>query len=348
MADPADSKLRLLLFAAVPQRSMLNQGFYAAEVDGLRAHPAVAQVVTTNSLAEVRSADVDGIVTYFYSHSAAVGVIAKARRIPVIGTGGCEQLVRNQALSVPNYLARLTAFHACTAVLDRLVATSTSDYERMRDVAIIGRDQIWLSFHGVPSVADRSPDVFSLHRAPASLVTIAGLDTIDNVRRKGVLEAVDLLARFAENNPTASLTIIGRTTRRDLVERHAKARGVLKNVHFTGYIDEREKIALLRRTRFYVQLSEYEGFGVGAIEALAQGCQILHSNVGGLRDTVADYGVVISRTAVATFDLDTIPDYRILDRVAFEHHLACFNTQHRADTLIRALGLNHITGRRGV
>ncbi len=340
MRKTASEPIDLLLFAAVPRRTMLDQGFYAAEAQGLRGMPGVRSVTATNSLARVRRARVDGIVSYFYSHTAAVAAIARMRGIPVVATGGGEQLVHDAATGAANYAARLAAFQACTALADRLLATSTDDYERMRAVALLGRNRIERSFHGVAAVEQASPHHFQHPRAPASLVTIAGLDSSLNVQRKGVLEAVDLLAKFQAQTPSASLTIIGRTTCQDMVAAHARMRGVADRVRFAGYVTEKEKLALLHSARFYVQLSEYEGFGIGALEALAHGCQVIHTNVGGLRDTVADYGIVLPRSAVAGFDPAPIPPYTPPDWPRFAAHLAQFGVERRAMAILRALGLD--------
>lgn len=340
MSRTVKKPVDLLLFAAVPRRDMLGQGFYVAEADGLRASPDVRSVSATNSLADVRRAKVDGIISYFYSHTAAVGTIARMHRIPIVATGGCEQLIRDADTTASAYAARVAAFHACTAVVDRLLATSTEDYDRMRRVAVVGRDRIERSFHGVAAVERADPRHFAHPRAPASLVTIAGLDSALNVRRKGVLEAVDLLARFGAMTSSASLTIIGRTTCQEMVVAHARTLGVADRIHFAGYVTEEEKLALLHRSRFYVQLSDYEGFGIGALEALAHGCQVIHTNVGGLRDTLGDYGVVVQRSAVAEFDPTTVPPYAMPDWPRFTAHLAQFGVAHRATTILRALGLD--------
>ncbi len=337
MTMESDRPLDLLLYAAVPRRAMLDQGFYAAEVEGLRADPRVHSVITTNRLDDVRKAEVDGIVSYFYSHSAAVGAIGRMRGIPVIATGGCEQLLRDSTTPAHIYLARTAAFHGCTVMMDRILATSTADFERMREVARIGRDRIQLSFHGVSAVEHVAAEYFNRSRDPASLVTIAGLDSELNVRRKGVLEAVDLLAHFYAYDPSASLTIIGRDTCRAMVEERAAARGVPGRVYITGYVTEQEKLNLLRKSRFYVQLSEYEGFGIGALEGLAQGCQVIHTNMGGLRDTIGEYGIVLSRNAIDQLDVKAIPPYVIADWRAFIVHLLQFNMSTRADKILSCL-----------
>jgi glycosyltransferase involved in cell wall biosynthesis len=332
-----DRRLDLLLYAAVPRRTMLDQGFYAAEAQGLLAHPRVRSVVATNRLEDVRRAPVAGIISYFYSHSAMVGAIARLRGIPVVATGGCEQLLHDPTTPTHVYFARTAAFHACTAVMSRLLATSTSDFNRMREVARIGRDRIQLSFHGVAAVEHVSAEHFERPRDPASLVTIAGLDSELNVRRKGVLEAVDLLARFHSHDPSATLTVIGRDTCRAMVEARAASKGVAGRVRITGYVTDQEKLALLRQSRFYVQLSEYEGFGIGALEGLAQGCQVIHTNMGGLRDTIGDYGIILQRDAIDRFDPASVAPYIIKDWDALSEHLSKFCVRKRAETILSCL-----------
>ena len=336
MSDPID----LVLFAAVPDRSMFDQGFYAAEIDGLRQQPAVRRVVAINDLDELRRTDAAGIISYFYSHSAAVGAIARMKGIPAIATGGGEQLFHDPTTSARTYALRLAAFHACTILLDRILATSTSDFERMRGIARFGRERIELSFHGVAAVERASPAHFAYERAPSSLVTIAGLDTELNVRRKGVLEAVDLLARFHACDPAASLTIVGRTTCRDMVAAYATRLGIADRVSFAGYVTEDEKLDLLHKSRFYVQLSEYEGFGIGALEALAHGCQVIHTNVGGLRDTIGDYGIVVPKSAVRDFDVSSITPPETLNWAKFKDHLSKFEVNKRAKSLLQGLGFD--------
>lgn len=321
---------------------MLDQGFYEAEAAGLLTLPEVRHVLRTNRLADVAHAPVHGVVSYFYSHSALVAAITRARGIPAVATGGCEQLLHHRGEAAWRYYARLGAFQGCAAGMRRILATSTEDCDRMRRKALVGRDRIKLSFHGVAAVEGANPGVLSLSRSCGSMVTIAGLDTPLNVRRKGVPDAVALLARVSRTYADACLTIIGRTTCRAMVAEHARQLGVADRLHFAGYVEEEEKIALLQRSRFYVQLSEYEGFGIGALEALAHGCQVIHSNVGGLRDTIGDYGVVLRPGDIDRFEVDAIPRYEIADWPKFEEHLRQFAVSVRARTIIDALGLQQV------
>jgi glycosyltransferase involved in cell wall biosynthesis len=54
---------------------------------------------------------------------------------------------------------------------------------------------------------------------------------------------------------------------------------------------------LLKRSKYYFQLSEYEGFGIGALEALASGNIVFHSGVGGLKEGMGPHGMLVKDTS---------------------------------------------------
>lgn len=327
---------KLLIYAAVPHASMLDQGFYAAEADGLRAHPGVAEVRLTNRLSDVARGNFDGLISFFYSYSAFACMLARLRGRPAVATGGAEQVFPELAENIWRRLSRIGAFRLTALFATRILATSTSDLSQMRQMIWLGRNKLTLSFHGARAV-DRALTALSDDRPAGSFVTICGMDTLANVRRKGVPEAIELLAQAVAECPTAYLTIIGRTTCQSLVEDLANAHGIGDRLRFVGYVTEDQKLSLLRTHRYYVQLSIYEGFGIGALEALAEGCQVIHSGAGGLADTVAEFGVVVSRDRVRNFTIAALPRYTAPGAAALLKHLARFSPTLRADAILKAL-----------
>ena len=128
-----------------------------------------------------------------------------------------------------------------------------------------------------------------------SLVTIAWMARTENVIRKGVLETIQLFQQMHQRDPEFRLFIIGPTGEGTACVRALIAELGLENqVVITGAISEAEKIAKLKGAMAYTQLSKYEGFGIAAIEALAAGAIVIHSNAGGLREAVGKHGLVWS------------------------------------------------------
>ena len=66
----------------------------------------------------------------------------------------------------------------------------------------------------------------------------------------------------------------------------AEGRGVGKNVEFLGKIDRRELVEHFSKTEFFVSASEYEGFGISSVEAMAAGCNVVLNDIPAFREFV--------------------------------------------------------------
>lgn len=53
--------------------------------------------------------------------------------------------------------------------------------------------------------------------------------------------------------------------------------GLNDSIELIGEVSEEEKIAFLKRSKYYFQLSLYEGFGLAALEALCASNILIHS-----------------------------------------------------------------------
>lgn len=84
----------------------------------------------------------------------------------------------------------------------------------------------------------------------------------------------------------------GTGSTKDAVESLAIKLSVKERVHFLGNVEDIG--GLLKMADFYVQPSEFEGFGIGALEAAAVGTPIIYSDVPGLADIFDGCGWPIS------------------------------------------------------
>lgn len=130
----------------------------------------------------------------------------------------------------------------------------------------IARDRIVVIPHGVRRPTD-GPEDCSAPRDP--LVLYAG--SIFN--RRHVPDLVRAFARVAVRLPAARLVVAGenRTYPAEDPEVVAAALGLGDRVEFRAYVSDDELAALYRRARVFAFLSEYEGFGLTPLEALAAG-----------------------------------------------------------------------------
>ncbi len=66
------------------------------------------------------------------------------------------------------------------------------------------------------------------------------------------------------------------------------ASGYGECVHITGYISEKDKVALLSGALAYIQPSLYEGFGLPPLEAMACGTPVISSNAASLPEVIGE------------------------------------------------------------
>lgn len=129
-----------------------------------------------------------------------------------------------------------------------------------------------------------------------------------------------LLAAFglvARRVPSAELVIVGpdRTYPPQDLPGIAEATGVASRVTFRAYVSDGELAALYRRATVFAYLSEYEGFGLTPLEALAAGVPVVAGDTAVAREVYADaarYVPVDDHAAVAAalVEMITQPEAR--------------------------------------
>ncbi len=182
---------------------------------------------------------------------------------------------------------------------------SNSDLVNAKHALVRSNDKLYLSFHPVNFIECAS-NVYDSRKN--DIVSICWMGSVGNVKRKGLDRAIYLFADLLKSNVfvNSSFHIIGfmgdgYSYLQDIVVRL----DLSNNVFFHGSVSESQKISFLTENKYYFQLSVYEGFGVAALEALSLGCCVVHTNNGGLSDTVGDKGVILD-ALIAKSDIDSL------------------------------------------
>ncbi len=69
--------------------------------------------------------------------------------------------------------------------------------------------------------------------------------------------------------------------------------GVADRVHFTGYVAEPDRVALLRGARFFAFPSLFEGFGLPVLEAQQMGVPVMCANNSALPEVAGDAAILV-------------------------------------------------------
>jgi glycosyltransferase involved in cell wall biosynthesis len=141
----------------------------------------------------------------------------------------------------------------------------------------VRRDRITVIYPGI-DCARFTPD--SSRRSATPLLAYLGRLK----RYKGIDLVLRALARVT--TPGVRLEIAGTGDYRPELERLTHSLGLRDRVSFLGFVDEAEKLDLLRRAWALVFTSPKEGWGITNLEAQASGTPVIASDSPGLRESV--------------------------------------------------------------
>ena len=234
----------------------------------------------------------DVVFIYFYRFGLLPAKIARLAGKKVYFTGGIDFLDKN---FVPHrtYLIQKYLFILCYLFSTRCIIGSGTDERNIRGAfPKLKFSRLVLSHHVIDFDKYSDPDISSREKI---FTTIAWLKLEINAVRKGVDKCLLLFAELLklEKFKDHRLIIIGPPgAGTELIGKLIAERGIQDKVTLTGMVTEEEKIRWLKKSRYYLQLSETEGFGISAIEAIAAGNLVIHSGRGGLAEAIGDHGLV--------------------------------------------------------
>ena len=106
------------------------------------------------------------------------------------------------------------------------------------------------------------------------------------VHEKGFHLLIEAIPRILSEFPSAHFVIAGKGPEAPYLVEHARALGVAEHISLPGFIDDKERDCLYHLASCAVFPSLYEPFGIVALEAMAAGCPVVVTEVGGFREVV--------------------------------------------------------------
>lgn len=241
----------------------------------------------------------DKVLIYFYTKGFFVGLISKFFGKRVFYTGGMDYINESKFLTIPNIFLAL-----CYVVSNNIFVVSKSDLYRASKVLkrfkICGKKLIYNSHYiNLREVEcfNKNCNFFEDNNISSNdilFTTICWRGVSENVYRKGLDLCLYVLKELVNINPQYKLIIIGDSGQGDLIiNKLIRDLKLSNNVIITGRIDNDTKYYLLSKSKYYLQFSRYEGFGLAVLEAIASNCLVVHSNRGGLSETISNRGLII-------------------------------------------------------
>lgn len=227
----------------------------------------------------VRSGGFDAIHAHWVLPQGWVAALVGPRgRLPVLTTahGGDFHALRSTApLALKRWaLQRSDRVTAVSSWLKREVTALGVEEERVR-VLPMGIDTTRFT----PEAATQAGGG---HAGP-KLLFVGRL-----VEKKGAGYAIEAMQVIACEEPEAQLLIVGDGPERAALERLSARLGIQDRVSFAGAVPNDKLPALYASADLFVGPTAEEGLGVVFAEAMASGCPVIATDVGGVADLVID------------------------------------------------------------
>ncbi|MDQ6814270.1 MAG: N-acetyl-alpha-D-glucosaminyl L-malate synthase BshA [Bacteroidota bacterium] len=242
-------------------------------------------------------------VHYAIPHASAAymakQIVAKVgKNIPVITTlhGTDITLVGKDKTYAPVVTFSINESDAITAVSDNLRS------ETYRSFAITKEIEVIHNFVDVNRFSKKPIDAFRRVIAPNGERIMVHASNFRKVKR--VQDVVRVFAAVKKQMP-AKLLMVGDGPERPVMEDLAKELGLTDDIRFLGKQEQMEEILVV--SDLFILPSEYESFGLAALEAMAASMPVISTNAGGLPEVniegktgfLSDVGDVANMTRCA-------------------------------------------------
>jgi N-acetyl-alpha-D-glucosaminyl L-malate synthase BshA len=250
----------------------------------------------------------------------------RGRDIPVITTlhGTDITLVGKDKTFEPVVTFSMNESDAITAVSYNLQKETYHNFKVEKEIQVI------YNFVDIKRFSKKPLDAFRKAIAPNGEKIITHASNFRKVKR--IKDVIDIFHLILQKIP-AKLLMVGDGPDRPEAEEHCRILNLCDEIRFLGKQHEMEEILAI--SDLFLLPSEYESFGLSALEAMASGVPVLSTNAGGLSEInvhgvtgyMADVGDV---NTMASLGSQLLGDPTKLSeiKIAAGRHAAQFDIQH--------------------
>lgn len=280
----------ILFYSSVKDKSLFQtQKFYQIDISLLER--LGYNVILSNKVCDaIKFWKYDILFGYFFRWSLFAAALARLFGKKVFLTGGIDALDREFA-GEKAYHEQKRLFLWCYKFATKCIIVSPTDMQHVKEILNGDESKLAYSEHTIETSAFKEVDMAAKEKI---FTTIGWQGVVSD--RKGMDKAI-MLFGMLKGHPEFSdykMFILGRKgAYTPVLQKIINDCKLTDSVVITGEVSEEEKIDYLKRSKYYFQLSKFEGFGIAALEALVAGNVILHSGKGGLSNPIYDMHIKV-------------------------------------------------------
>ncbi len=205
-------------------------------------------------------------------------ILAKeGRYVPVITTlhGTDITLVGRDKTYAPVVAFSINQSDAITAVSENLKQETYNNFDIEKDIKVIH------NFVDVKRFSKRPIDAFRKVIAPDNERIILHASNFRKIKR--IADVIHIFKKLNDAVPSR-LLLVGDGPERPMAEELCRELNICQDVRFVGKQQDMEEILAI--ADLFLLPSEYESFGLSALEAMAGGAPVVATNVGGIPEII--------------------------------------------------------------
>jgi L-malate glycosyltransferase len=296
-------------------------------------YPPYETALASTMVDVIKNNNLDLLHVHYAIPHASAAYMAKqilkkeGKNIPVITTlhGTDITLVGRDKTYAPVVTFSINESDAITAVSHNLREETFKHFDIKKEISVI------VNFVDVSRFSRKPIDAFKKVIAPNGERVFLHASNFRKIKR--VQDVVKIFANVKKQIPS-KLLFVGDGPERSTAEDLARELGVCDDVRFVGKQEQMEDILAI--ADLFLLTSEYESFGLAALEAMAAGVPVISTNAGGLSE-INVHGETGYMSAVG--DIESMSKQAI-DILKDEETLKAF--KERAATYARKFDIHNI------
>ncbi|KYH28528.1 MULTISPECIES: glycosyltransferase family 4 protein [Clostridium] len=239
----------------------------------------------------IRIIKLQGRMDIIHAHDWLSTFAAKALKwaynIPLIATIHATEYGRNAGIKTDMQRYISSTEWNLTYEAWKVIVCSNYMKEQIATIFSTPREKIWIIPNGVKVVNfQEKNDLYNVRKKYAKNDEKIVLYIGRHVFEKGIHILINAIPEILKENAKIKFIIAGTGSMTEELKDIVLNEGIEEKVIFTGYISEEEKGKLYRISDAAVFPSIYEPFGIVALEAMAAGCPVIASDIGGFSEII--------------------------------------------------------------
>lgn len=303
--------MKVLFYSSVADiKDFKRQGFYVEDTTILES--LGYEVRCTNNIFEFLLSDYHIAFLYFYKWSVFPALFARLKSKRVFFTGGIDDLSDKIVTSTLRRFIFKLLFILNYLLANKINIISDSDLLNVSTLFDSFRINVYPNKVLVfPHSVEVKSNNDSFIKVNHTFCSVCWMSTKGNVIRKGLDKALQYFYLYCQYHPNSLFYVIGRVGEgTEYIKSLPYYKSIANNVIFTDFLSDEQKFEILSSSIFYFQLSNYEGFGIAALEANLCKCFVLHSGSGGYLSSADIWGAKVIKSGKFNIELAHHFDYK--------------------------------------